>query len=77
MMRLILLTPPDLVPNEHGLVAKFFKEGLTSLHIRKPGWRPSQVEQYVAAIPRPDRSKLVLHSCHHLTSALGVGVRGF
>lgn len=74
-MRLIVFTAPESIPNESLLLNQCFRQGLQSLHVRKPAWGLEHVKQYVLRIDSEHRRHVVLHSHHHLAEELELGVR--
>ena len=76
-MRLIVFTAPESFPNELPLVNQCLRQGLQSLHVRKPTWQQEQVRQYVLGIDKEHRKRVVLHSHHQLVEELQLGVRNF
>jgi thiamine-phosphate pyrophosphorylase len=73
-MRVILVTPPDSVENEHILITRIFKEGLPLLHLRKPGYDYGAMSGYLSKIPLEFHKRIVIHSCYEL--AQGFNLRG-
>ena len=64
-MRLIVLSPPDFLPNEATAVNQLFENGLTTFHVRKKTENPEKVAEYLAAIDSRYLKNIVLHSPHH------------
>ncbi|MBN1905853.1 MAG: thiamine phosphate synthase [Deltaproteobacteria bacterium] len=73
-MRVILITPPDSVEDEHILITRMFKEGLPLLHLRKQGYDHGAMSGYLTKIPLEFHKRIVIHSCYEL--AQGFNIRG-
>ncbi|KAL4859419.1 Thiamine-phosphate synthase [Chlorella vulgaris] len=73
--RLVLITPPEpATPRELDVAQQLLGSGkLQTLHLRKPGSSREQVAQYLAALSRDARSKVVLHSHHDLSKSTSIG----
>jgi hydroxymethylpyrimidine kinase/phosphomethylpyrimidine kinase len=72
-MKLIILSPPTLVPNEHQVVVDLLEAGLERFHLRKPGFSDLDYATYLASIPMKFWSRIVLHGHHELAVQLGLG----
>lgn len=72
-MKLILITYPKAIPNEAGLLVSMFEEGLTRLHIRKPGISMDDLRKYIKAIPEQYHSCLMLHQHFELVNEFKLG----
>lgn len=73
MIRIVVLTDPGEVENEYEIINGLFSAGLYRLHVRKPEFSYRQMEDFVKAIPKKYRRRLVLHSHHFLTLKYGLG----
>ncbi len=73
-MKLIVISNPSNLNNEHSNVCALFKVGLNYFHLRKPDFKKKELEEYIQQIPIEYRSRVVLHSCHQL--ALEYGLKG-
>ena len=65
-MKLIVLSNPTNLNNEHRLLCSLFEAGLTYFHLRKPNFILQEMEAYIQQIPSTYWSKIVLHSHHSL-----------
>lgn len=72
-MKLIVLSSPTSVHNEHQIVIQLFEAGLQWFHLRKPDFSDIDYAHYLAAIPTEYWSRVVLHHHHHLAVQLGLG----
>ncbi len=64
-MKLIVLSNPTNLNNEHAFLCSLFEEGLSYFHLRKPHFSFNEMEAYIQQVPAVYRNKIVLHS-HHL-----------
>ncbi|WP_300485345.1 thiamine phosphate synthase [Flavobacterium sp.] len=69
---MIVITSPDSVTNEFDIISEMFQEGLSLLHIRKPDFSITEMQQYLDRLPILFRHKLVLHQHHELAEAFGI-----
>jgi len=69
---MIVITNPSAISGEIGLIDSLFEEGLALLHIRKPGFSETEMDQFINQIKVEFRSNLVLHSHHHLAEDFGI-----
>lgn len=65
-MKLIVITPPESIPNEHLIINRLFEEELQSLHIRKPSMKEEEMEEYLQKISPIYRQRIVVHDHHSL-----------
>ncbi len=65
-MKLILLSNPSTILNEHEIVNSLFEEGLNYFHLRKPQFSQMEMEDYIKRIDVSYRKNIVLHSYHDL-----------
>jgi len=65
-MKLILISNPINLNNEHTLLCSLFENGLEYFHLRKSDFTSDEMEAYIKQIPAEYLSKIVLHSHHHL-----------
>lgn len=73
-MKLIVISNPINIDNEHSILTSLFEAGLTYFHLRKPEFTAKELEEYIQAIPQQHRNKVVLHSHHPL--AVEYGLKG-
>ncbi len=71
-MKLVVISSPDAIPGELGLIEHLFVNGLKYFHLRKPKSSPEQVRQILEAIPEEHLSKISLHQHHNLASEFGI-----
>lgn len=74
LMKLIVITRPDLFAGEADALRLLFEAGLETLHLRKPGAAQDDVEQLLKALPAPCLERIVIHGHHDL--ALRYPLRG-
>lgn len=65
-MKLIVISNPINIDNEHAIVSSLFENGLEYFHLRKPEFTYNELETYIQSIPQQYRNKVVLHSHHQL-----------
>ena len=65
-MKLVLLTDPEPLPDEHKALDALFAAGLECLHVRKPGYSHIEMAGFVEGLRPENREKIVLHSHHDL-----------
>jgi len=65
-MKLVVISSPDLLHTEVNTVVNLFRDGLNTFHLRKPKFDRERMEEYLLAIPKEFRSRIVLHSHHSL-----------
>lgn len=71
---IIVISNPDKVANEVGVINALFEQGLETLHLRKPGYSKSAVEDLIKAVEPRFRQRIVLHQ--HYTLAIEYQLRG-
>jgi thiamine-phosphate pyrophosphorylase len=64
--RLIVITPPATLKNEVDLVEQLFKNGLQTLHVRKPGMSRSAFRAYLGQFRQQHHRRMVIHSHYSL-----------
>ena len=65
-MKLIVISNPVNLNNEHTLLHSLFENGLDYFHLRKPDFTSDEMEKYIQQIPAEYLRKTVIHSHHHL-----------
>ena len=60
-MKLIVITRPDIFSGEAEAVTTLFRNGLQTLHLRKPQAKEQEVEEWIHNIPLSYHSRIVLH----------------
>lgn len=76
-MKLIVVTSSYDVENEIGLVESMFRQGLDTLHLRKPTYTTKDYESYLDRLNPKYRKRIIIHSRHHLSKTyklLGINV---
>jgi thiamine-phosphate pyrophosphorylase len=65
-MKFIVLTPSKNVIDEYNLVSHMLKNGLPTIHIRKPSFTSEEMVNYIEHFTDEEQSKMVLHSHHRI-----------
>ena len=65
-MKLILISYPTNIDNEHQILAHLFDEGLEYFHLRKPGFSKARIINYLSQIPDKYYNRIVIHSHYDL-----------
>ena len=73
MKKLIVISQPDIIPQEAVLLTAALEAGVDYLHLRKPHAKAEDIAQLLQEIPPEHRDKVVLHDAHHLAQEYGVG----
>ncbi len=73
-MKLIVISNPINLKDEHSILCSLFDAGLKYYHLRKPDFTYKELEEYIQQIPKQYRDKVILHSHHQL--AVEYGVKG-
>lgn len=63
---LFVISSEQWVANEHEVLPQLFAAGLTTFHVRKPGWPRAELEAYLRAIPAQYHPRVVLHAHYEL-----------
>lgn len=71
-MKLIVVSSPDQVNDEAGIINKLFELGLEYFHIRKPADTAEQVRKLIAGIEPEYYPFLSLHQHHILAEEFGI-----
>lgn len=69
---MIVITNPSAIANEISIIDSLLEEGLLLLHLRKPDFSELEMAEFMDQIKPKYRSRLVLHSQHHLAEDFGV-----
>lgn len=69
---MIVITSPTAVCHEIDIIHSLFENGLSLLHIRKPDYSEAEMISFLTAVGNDYKSKLVLHSYHHLANDFGI-----
>lgn len=69
----IVLTSPYSIRDEEVIIPELIEQGYDYVHIRKPDWKPYEVENLIRAIPKSYHPKLKIHSCFELLKDYDLG----
>ena len=72
-MQLIIITPETTMVNETGIINQLFLNGMQRLHLRKPSFTLPDYADYIRSVHVCYHSRIVVHGCYGLFSALGLG----
>ncbi|SDE06839.1 thiamine-phosphate diphosphorylase [Dyadobacter soli] len=72
MEDLIVITRPEMLSGEAGIINQLFAHGLARLHVRKPGVPEAEVRALLEQIEPQHRDRIALHQHHQLAAALGI-----
>lgn len=61
-MKLIVISNPVNLNNEHVILCSLFEAGLECFHVYKPLFSKEEIQNYIQGIPSVYHSKIVLHS---------------
>jgi thiamine-phosphate pyrophosphorylase len=67
-MKIVVISQPKIVENEHETIRQLFEAGLETLHIRKPRLRTQQLHDFIQKIPAQFHDRLIIHSHHKLAA---------
>jgi thiamine-phosphate pyrophosphorylase len=70
---LLVISSPNRLALEPAIVSQLFAAGLTTLHVRKPGWSSAEVEDYLRQVPANYHARLVLHGHPELVRRYRLG----
>ena len=70
-MKLVVLSNPINLTDEHLIMQYLFELGLTHFHVRKPGFSESDLRLYLEEIPLKYMDRVVLHAHHELAPEYG------
>lgn len=70
---LILITSPEDFADEHILIERMFEQGLSKLHVRKPGRSKRDLDYWLLGLGLDYRKRCVLHSDFNTAIDLEVG----
>jgi thiamine-phosphate pyrophosphorylase len=72
-MKLIVITPDKVTPDETAIINQLFAHGLTRLHIRKPGFSAHDNRDYISQIAPEYHQHLVLCNSFELWPEFHLG----
>jgi thiamine-phosphate pyrophosphorylase len=61
-MKLIVISSPVAVPNEHQIITSLFEEGLETFHVLRPDPNKQEVKALIQKIPSKYHSRIVMHA---------------
>ncbi len=65
-MKIILITHPEYLDDEHSFINQMFEKGLCLLHLRKPEYDREDLSGYLDDIRPEFHSRIVIHSCYDM-----------
>lgn len=65
-MKLIVITPSQNLVDEYSLASYMLKNGLPTLHVRKPSFGTEAMANYLEHFSEEEHKKMVLHSHHRI-----------
>lgn len=71
--KIVVLSHQKKLENEEKIIADLFEAGMEYFHVRKPKYSTRQLSDFVKAIPKKYRDRVVIHSHHELALAYGLG----
>ncbi|GAB3537443.1 thiamine phosphate synthase [Pontibacter brevis] len=71
-MRLIVVTAPEWVGQEHEVCCRLFEAGLETLHLRKPEASITELRYWLQQLPEQCHGRVMLHSHHALAQEFAV-----
>lgn len=71
-MKLIAITPEQSVEHESTFISAILEHGFDYVHVRKPGYKMSEMRRYVSSIPAQYHNRLKLHSHFSLISEFDI-----
>lgn len=71
-MELIVITHPEMLPGEAGIINQLFAQGLARLHVRKPDATEAELRALLEQIDPQFRGRIALHQHHKLAREFGI-----
>ncbi|MGG7661653.1 thiamine phosphate synthase [Dyadobacter sp. BHUBP1] len=71
-MELIVITHPEILSEEAGIVNRLFAHGLARLHVRKPKATETELRIWLEQIDPQFRGRIALHQHHELAHEFGI-----
>ncbi|MEN0053441.1 MAG: thiamine phosphate synthase [Mucilaginibacter sp.] len=71
-MQLVVISNPEVIPNEAGIINQLFEAGLTRFHLRKPGYSAQQVAALIRQIDEQYHYLIALHQHHAVAPYFGI-----
>ncbi|QRR00779.1 thiamine phosphate synthase [Dyadobacter sandarakinus] len=72
-MDLIVITHPEMLPDEADIINRLFALGLPRLHVRKPEVSEADMKALIQSIAKTYRGRMVLHQHHQLAAVFDIG----
>ncbi len=69
---IIVITPEQEVPHELRIIKKLLEAGLPRLHLRRHDWGVARTREWISAIPKKYRARLVVHAHPELIAEFGL-----
>ena len=63
---LLIISPEQQLASEQQVLTQLLAAGLTTFHVRKPGWTRAGLAAYLEAVPAQYHPRLVLHTHYEL-----------
>lgn len=73
LLKIIVITWPEFLPDEAATLTTLFQSGLERLHLRKPQASAEELEELIRQIPAEYYSRMVLHDHFQLAVRYGLG----
>lgn len=71
-MKLVVVSNPSDLKDEHELIQRLFDEGMQYFHLRKPDKSKKDLHKFISGIPRKYYNKIILHDHYELVSEFGL-----
>ncbi len=72
MFEIVVITPPDFIPDEAIMCNALFAWGLTHLHLRKPNADISSMRRFLEMVEPKYRNRIVIHGYAELVEEYGL-----
>lgn len=71
-MRLIIISPPEDIPDEPQVIFRVLQQSSAIFHLRKPGHTRGQLVDYLEQIPAEHHRRIMVHGHPHLLDQFGL-----
>jgi thiamine-phosphate pyrophosphorylase len=71
-MQLIVISNPEAIPHEAGIINQLFEAGLNRFHLRKPGYDAVQIAGLLRQIDEQYHHYIALHQHHDMVQDFGI-----
>lgn len=71
-MQVLIISSPQVIPNEAGLINMLFEAGLSCFHLRKPGLGHQDLISLIEGIDTIFHSRIAWHQHHEIALDLGM-----